>query len=392
MAEVGIHETLKRQLAEEERFQSAVRESILRPVLVRPVANTVSYIHPDVTLGNQDFVVGQPTKLAYQLQKGRGIREATSIVYIRPMHNRSALLTSQANISYGNQVFNYLDSIGIGLIDDSHTGVKQDDTHKLFFSMDVSPPYPSRSDTKEEKTWGLATKSWMEIDIEKGALFDKLGIRTVPIVAMADIYEIEDENGNIVSVLDAKAKGLIAKNTVPVDVFRAWVTPYRLKEVLHQRDAFENKLIPLPQREHARRKAILLAAFEDMQSDTSIPQKVRDAISGKNGILDIDTYLEWFTEALGENVGKMHGHRISHSYLTELHNITLDARIVDLDSVTEDAPQNVIDTDKISLLSEYDDYYRKFLVGMPLYFPMEKTPEYYLSRTQDAYKKGIDSV
>ena len=43
-------------------------------------------------------------------------------------------------------------------------------------------------------------------------------------------------------------------------------------------------------------------------------------------------YLFWFAETLGKNVGLLHAHHYSHNYLSP-HNITLDARIVDLDSV-----------------------------------------------------------
>lgn len=43
-------------------------------------------------------------------------------------------------------------------------------------------------------------------------------------------------------------------------------------------------------------------------------------------------YLEWFAKTLGKNVGIMHSNEWVHPYLTD-HNITLDCRIVDLDSV-----------------------------------------------------------
>ena len=43
-------------------------------------------------------------------------------------------------------------------------------------------------------------------------------------------------------------------------------------------------------------------------------------------------YLRWFSRTLAENVARMHKAGFIHGYLTG-HNITLDCRIVDLDSV-----------------------------------------------------------
>ena len=46
-------------------------------------------------------------------------------------------------------------------------------------------------------------------------------------------------------------------------------------------------------------------------------------------------YFEWFAKTLGENVGIMHRNGWTHRYLSS-HNVTLDCRIVDLDSVGYD--------------------------------------------------------
>ena|SRR3989344_2830880 len=43
-------------------------------------------------------------------------------------------------------------------------------------------------------------------------------------------------------------------------------------------------------------------------------------------------YFDWFTKTMAVNVARMHNKNWVHGYLTP-HNITLDARIVDLDSV-----------------------------------------------------------
>ncbi len=53
-----------------------------------------------------------------------------------------------------------------------------------------------------------------------------------------------------------------------------------------------------------------------------------------NKSLSNKEYLEWFAKTLGENVGLMHRNGWYHCFLGS-HNITLDCRIVDLDSITE---------------------------------------------------------
>jgi hypothetical protein len=146
--------------------------------------------------------------------------------------------------------------------------------------------------------------------------FYKAGIRTYRIVAIAVLKEIIVRDGKKsssqkkISINDAIQRDFIHGESEPVISVRAFGTKTRLGEELSKEDVED---------------AILLVAEELMRD----PKKF-SAVE----------YINWLAETIGKNIALMHNEDWVHNYLGLGHNITLDGRIVDLDSIELGAEQN----------------------------------------------------
>lgn len=108
-------------------------------------------------------------------------------------------------------------------------------------------------------------------------------------------------NGERISIKEAKQKGYLRRTDKPVVQMRAFGTRARIQDVNHRNLEDARGLV-------ARELSVETEAFS--------PQ----------------AYLEWFAETLGQQLAILHNAGYGHQYLSG-HNITLDCRIVDLDSV-----------------------------------------------------------
>jgi hypothetical protein len=140
-------------------------------------------------------------------------------------------------------------------------------------------------------------------DKEKSEELLKLGVRTHREIAIIELDEIVDPKGRKISIEEAKRVGLIWPDSKPVVEVRAFGTKARLA------DAKENPLSV----EDAR----LLVASENNFDPEKFNKK---------------EYAEWLLKATGKNLGLMHKNGLVHGFMTR-HNITLDGRLVDFDSV-----------------------------------------------------------
>lgn len=111
-----------------------------------------------------------------------------------------------------------------------------------------------------------------------------------------------------ISLKEAKRAGIIDDDFKPVIEVRAFATRARIADILDT--DYEPKKVLVGD---ARRI-------------------VGQELSSKS-LSDMD-YLKWFGKVLGRSVGLMHKNGWYHQYLTS-HNITLDGRIVDLDSLEQ---------------------------------------------------------
>jgi len=134
----------------------------------------------------------------------------------------------------------------------------------------------------------------------------KAGIRTYRIVAIVDLHEIVYSRGEMVSVEEAKKMHILYSDSRPVAEIRAFGTKERISHLAH----------PSSKR--------LKAALKDTKA--LVAQEL-----GKDD-LTFEDYAEWFAKTLGEQMARLRKAGLVHGNLFS-QNITLDCRIVDLDTV-----------------------------------------------------------
>lgn len=127
----------------------------------------------------------------------------------------------------------------------------------------------------------------------------KIGVRTYRGLAIIELKELI-ANGSKRAVQDLKKKGLIDEDFNPVIEVRAFGTKIRIEDRTPQLLEDAKNLV-------SRELGINFPSDED--------------------------YFRWFAEELGKSVGLLHKNGLSHNFLGTGHNITLDCRIVDLDTV-----------------------------------------------------------
>lgn len=306
-------------VALEPKLKGLTQAHILHPIPSISVDNEVVAVNN--SLHTPGFIEGKPTKLAFQLATGTLKDLSERVVFCRPMHHRSAIITASARIERNGVSFDYLDAKGIGnLKTTSRIHIEEGrraytggyDLRVLDIRKDEDPGRP-------EKTRGLATNQDSELEADAGNLFENLQIRTIPWVAVARISEVLI-GGNRIGVEEAREAGYVNQETEPVIVYRAWVTPFRLLEVSTPSVHTGNDIL--------RRRKIVTTAIEDIKhSDPSAPQDLGTSTAG------IKRYLEWLIITSFQGLGKMHGNGLVHRFLSQLHNTTLDARFTDLDWV-----------------------------------------------------------
>jgi tRNA A-37 threonylcarbamoyl transferase component Bud32 len=135
--------------------------------------------------------------------------------------------------------------------------------------------------------------------------FINYGIRTHRVVAIIKLKEIVDGTEKI-TIEEARRRNRFRSIENPVIEVRAYGTKMRIHDIYYDKKC--DKFL---------KDAMYLVAQEKGVEPESF------------GIAD---YYNWFCVTLGEQVAKMHSNGYAHRYLTP-HNITLDCRIVDLDSV-----------------------------------------------------------
>jgi len=144
-------------------------------------------------------------------------------------------------------------------------------------------------------------------DYQMSEDFLRAGIRTHRVLAILGLKELII-GGRKISLEEAVGKEIIDKDFKPVIEIRAFGTKMRIDDAKNVMDGEEKKLI--------LNDAIKLVSQE----------------LGREQLLSNEEYLQWFAETLGLNVGLIHKNGWLHNYLTD-HNVTLDCRIVDLDSI-----------------------------------------------------------
>ena len=170
----------------------------------------------------------------------------------------------------------------------------------------------TRKETPYGKSiWGIMNLDFAEYDRDMSEILVEKGLRTHRVLAIIKLKELVNPEGNKISIKKAIEWGYIKTTTKPVVEVRAFGVKSRIS------DLFVNN----PHKEKV--EWLLRDAKEVVAREFNIDL---ERFSTRD-------YLLWLARTLGEQVAILHNNNYSHGYLTP-HNITLDCRIVDLDSVS----------------------------------------------------------
>lgn len=279
------------------------------------------------------------------------------------------ILTSNVAIPYRDATIQYVDAKGTGFIDE----VERERFHPERQASEYRLK-PSRTIVVNDSLFGTAPLGAFDnFDVNSEITgiqkLESIGVRTVPWLAKVAIDEIINRVGRRWKIdSDGPYSGLSI-------LFRGWVTPFRLSEV-----AFDLEDYPY-ETEAERKRVIVRTAVEDMlQNDSSIPSNINTTPDG------IKNYLEWLARTFGQQVGIMHANRYQHGNLITLHNITLDARIVDADTVLSYSTFGPWD-EYIDNFYKDGPFYELILRGIPQLFELDINPDRLIRIARDAYRK-----
>jgi hypothetical protein len=264
-----------------------------------------------VEVKNEVLWVNENMELPFNIEEGQSNRlgmfltpDSRSHLYdssyhleMVPRHRRSGILGRVIFKDKDGRLYRDVDLKGVGY------SRGYDSVYVSRPEIGEDPSYPDGT-----KSLGILDRAYAENDIKMAEKFLKAGIRTYRPIALIKLEEIIDGGGNKIPLEEAKKRKMIKEDDEPVVEVRAFGTRARIADLSGIDSRRRDILIEDAVRLAAQERGIDFKAFSK-----------RD-------------YLVWFIENLAVSVARMHDKNWIHGYLTT-HNITLDARIVDLDSV-----------------------------------------------------------
>lgn len=262
-----------------------------------PVDNVVEWIDSEVEMPF-DIKVGEKTELGMFLSPNTKNEESVYQLEVGPDHGRSGVLGRVIFQDKQGRKYRDVDLKGMG-----YFSYPTDKDKPIVDKVAITSGIRGRVE-------GIQPLGRALHDLRRTKLFLDLGIRTQRILALIRLKEIVDEKGERMSVSEARQKKIInsGEEDAPVLTVRAYGTRGRLVEIANT-DSEQAKI----KLEDGR----LIVAQEIGRNPEDFSWK---------------DYLEWFMETMGKNIARMHARKWVHGYLTD-HNMTLDARVIDLDSV-----------------------------------------------------------
>ena len=194
--------------------------------------------------------------------------------------------------------------------------------------------------------YGLREKEYAIEEYELAELLLSKGIRTNRILAIVELKDLI-VGGEKISLKEARKRGIIPRAFTPVIEIRGFGTCARIDDLITVELSMWERGI----RESLRKLGHLLTPTEKEypldekrgENEKSIKRGkilLEDAIklvsqelNRESSPLSPEEYLQWFAQTLGKNVGLMHREGFAHNNLIT-NNITLDCRIIDLDTVS----------------------------------------------------------
>ena len=254
------------------------------------VDNEVSWVNQGVDTPF-NLKLGESSKLGLFLIKNP--KQATFHVVAKDNHFRSALLGQvfikdrEHNILYRDIDLKGMGPIGPDLnVDDLTPGLAKN----------------------RMAVWGFYDNQVALSDADHADYFTNKGLRTYQILAVIDLKEIVDSEGNKISIQEARDKKYIPEDFKPAVQIRAFGTKARITDAISESKNGRHDLI----------------------DDARIMVAEELGISVEN--FSINEYAGWFATTLGKQLSIINNDEYEHGGLHS-HNITLDCRIVDLDNM-----------------------------------------------------------
>lgn len=269
------------------------------------VENEVFWVNPNLETPF-NLKVGDRTGLGLFLtpvNENRGRR-----LEVGGTHGRSAILGRVVmKAADTGDLFRDIDLKGIGCIaqDKRYIGIQ-----------DIALPPRAQEphiDDKEGLNLGILDLAAAKHDQEMADFFARSGVRCHRVVAIIVLDEIVDKNGSLISVDKAKSAGLVKQEVTPSISVRAMGVKTRQVDTdvnVGGKDRYE----------------AMFRLFEDGR--LMVAQELGLTFNEFSKF----AYVKWLSRATGRNLGLIHKLGFIHGYPT-LHNLTLDGRIVDFDSV-----------------------------------------------------------
>lgn len=268
------------------------------------VKNKVLIVNPNIH-SPFELTEGNPTPLGVFMQNMFAEKDSNSQtrqinLEILPGETRTALLARAVFGDNEGNLYRDVDLKGIGFLKVPGKRGK----YESYFPTDVRP-FPVRDRGSRS---GLLDKEVAMYDYENSEDLAAAGVRVSRTITIINLEELIVD-GQKMSIDEARRKKYIEKNFVPVIEVRAFGTRARVRDARFY---------------HRERDPSASFLLEDAKK--LVAQEL-----GKDSITN-DEYLEWFAQTLATNVGIIRRNGWYHHGLHE-QNITLDCRIVDLDSL-----------------------------------------------------------
>lgn len=265
----------------------------------KEVDNEVVFVDTDINVPI-DFQIGKRSSLGLFLSSKPGTisgGENLSPVEVDADHGRSGVL--------GRFVFN-----------DKNGNLYRDLEIKGLGASTFGPqgPYVDVVEPSLKRTEGVLDIRVATRDYNYSKLFSALGIRIVRSIAVLRLKEIVDGEGKNIDINSARKRNILKVKDEPAILVRAFGTRSRLAELGN--------------------------LFSDKEMDTGF-QKLDDArklVAQEKGVSSegytFCAYLRSIIRYLGSSLRTMHDNGYVHGRLLP-HNLTLDGRLVDFDSVVD---------------------------------------------------------
>lgn len=344
------------------------------------VANEVSWVNNKMN-SPFDLKVGQQSRLGMFLTPNPQEGENIFNLEISGSHTRSGIL--------GRVIFNDKEGRLYRDIDLKGMGYVKTRADKQGYKREVGPVIGSYGKGSGEYSkfsffagsTGITNQELIRRDIDFSEKFLKAGIRTHRVIALIDLEEVIDRDGKKISIAEAKEKGILSKEDEPVIEVRAFGVRSRLFDLEnYAKSSFQRDIYSFPPK--ARK------ILDDAKNFVAQEQNI-DLASFTD-----DDYFKWLADTTAINIARMHYHRWVSGYLTS-HNITLDARLVDLDSVVVfRKDREEMAGDRIKSYEDDFNYARGQLSGffyaLKSYLPMESRK--YIKSFDDTYKTELERL